>query len=106
MPAGELVIAPMPSPDRATVSLWRRSENVAPTAFAASSATVHAPVPEQAPLQPENSDPSAGDAVSVTAVPASYVSLHWAPQSIPAGALVTVPLPAPPFRTLKIGRAH
>ena len=31
--------------------------------------TVHVPAPEQAPLQPVNSEPAAGVAVSVTEVP-------------------------------------
>jgi hypothetical protein len=57
-------------------------------------------VPVQAPLQPVNVLPAAGVAVSVTDVPELYVALHVAPQLIPAGALVTVPVPDPAFVTV------
>ena len=43
--------------------------NVAVTDRAAVIATVHVPVPVQAPLQPANVEPAAGAAVSVTDVP-------------------------------------
>ncbi len=38
-------------------------------------------------------DPAAGTAVSVTVVPSFHDAVHVAPQLIPAGTLVTVPLP-------------
>lgn len=41
----------------------------APTDFAASTVTTHAPVPVHAPLQPANVEPDAAVAVSVTEVP-------------------------------------
>ena len=43
--------------------------NVAVTERAALIATVHVPVPVQAPLQPVNVEPLAADTVSVTDVP-------------------------------------
>jgi hypothetical protein len=52
-------------------------------------------VPLQAPLQPENTEPVVGVAVSVTAVPCANCVEHVEPQLIPAGALVTVPEPEP-----------
>jgi hypothetical protein len=55
--------------------------------------TLHASVPEQAPLQPANWKPWSGVAVRATAVPLSKEALQVAPQSIPAGELVTLPLP-------------
>src|SRR3954469_21224813 len=58
-------------------------------------ATPHERAPEQSPLQPTNLEPAAAAALSVTFVPSSYVAEHVEPQSIPLGALVTVPLPRP-----------
>jgi hypothetical protein len=62
--------------------------------------TSHAPVPAHAPDQPANVEHELGVAVSVTAVPASYVAWQVAPQSMPAGLLVTAPAPAPAFETV------
>ena len=63
---------------------------------AALSVTVQVPVPEQLPpLQPVKVEPAAGAAVKVTAVPLANAAEHVAPQEMPAGALVTVPVPAP-----------
>jgi len=68
------------------------------TVVAALSVTVHVPVPVQPPpLQPLNVDPAAGAAVKVTAVPPANAAEHVAPQEMPAGLLVTVPLPVPVF---------
>ena len=70
--------------------------NVAVTVVAAVTVTVHAPVPlHPPPLQPANVEPAAAAAVSVTAVPWSKLAAQVAPQSIPAGDDVTVPLPVP-----------
>src|SRR5207245_8323873 len=51
-------------------------------------------------------EPAAGAAVSVTAVPLAKLAVHVAPQVIPAGELVTVPLPVPALLTVsaKLGR--
>jgi hypothetical protein len=63
---------------------------------AAVSESVHVDVPVQTPPdQPANFEPVAGVAVSVTCVPLGKVSVHVAPQLIPAGELVTVPVPVP-----------
>ena len=56
--------------------------------------TVHAPVPEHAPLQPANVCPVLGVAVKVTLVPLVYVSEQSLPQAIPVP--VIVPLPETP----------
>ncbi len=65
--------------------------------------TVHVPVPVQPPpLQPVNVEPAAGVAVRVTAVPVVKPVEQVAPQVMPAGALVTVPLPAPDFATVSV----
>ena len=51
--------------------------------------------PVQSPLHPVNVEPEAADAVSVTIVPWLNDSEHTAPQLIPGGEDVTVPLPFP-----------
>ena len=75
---------------------------VAVTAVAALRVTVQVPVPEQPPpVQPVKREPAAGVAVSVTAVPLVKLAEQVAPQVIPAGALVTVPLPVPAGVTVR-----
>lgn len=69
--------------------------NVAVTEAFAARVTLHAPVPLHAPDQPANDDPVPGAALNVTAVPLAKLALHVDPQSMPAGALVTVPAPVP-----------
>src|SRR6267142_4792017 len=67
---------------------------VAVTARAALMVRLQVPVPVQLPLQPEKVAPAAGAAVKVTTVPLVKEAEQVAPQSMPAGALVTVPVPA------------
>jgi hypothetical protein len=94
-PAGELVTLPLPAPALASVSANVCRLNVAVTDFAAVIETTHEPVPVHAPLQPVNVDPEAAVAVSVTDVPLLKLAEQVEPQLMPAGELVTVPLPAP-----------
>jgi hypothetical protein len=54
------------------------------------------------PVQPENAEPAEGVAVSATVSPAAKGALHVAPQLIPAGLLVTVPLPVPAFAMVNV----
>jgi hypothetical protein len=69
---------------------------VAVTDSAALIVTSQMPTPEHpAPDHPANVDPVAAVAVSVTSVPAAKSYEQVAPQSIPAGELVTVPDPLP-----------
>lgn len=69
IPAGLLVIVPLPAPSLATVSVFVPDESkVAVTDLAASIVTVQEPVPEQAPLQPAKIELASGAAVSVTLV--------------------------------------
>jgi hypothetical protein len=70
--------------------------NVAVTDWAEFIVTAHAPAPEQpAPLHPTKVEPAAGEAVSVTTVPAVKELPQVLPQEIPAGLEVTVPVPVP-----------
>lgn len=62
------------------------------------------PVPEQPPPdQPRNAEPSAAAAVKVTWVLSLKADEQVSPQAIPAGAVVTVPLPAPLFWMTSVG---
>ena len=66
--------------------------------------TEQAPVPLQAPLQAASRDPVAGAAVNVTMVPEGKLAVHVVPTGLhemPAGLLVTVPVPVPPVLTVK-----
>src|SRR5207245_967221 len=102
MPGGveETVPVPVPALPTLRVNVWR--PKVAVTVVAAVTATLQAPVPEQPPpLQPVNVAPPAGLAVNVTTVPLSYEAEQVAPQSIPAGLEVTVPVPVPHLATVR-----
>src|SRR5712664_3307027 len=103
MPAGALVIVPVPAPALLTVSVKDCWAKVAVTEVAALIVTVQVPVPVQLPpLQPLKVEPAAGAAVRVTAVPLANEAAQVAPQETPAGALVTMPLPAPPLLTVSV----
>ena len=58
-------------------------------------------VPEQAPLHPANVDPEKGVAVRVILIPAMNDALQVAPQLMPAGLLVTRPVPLKLSETVK-----
>src|SRR5206468_529943 len=64
--------------------------------------TLQVPVPAQPPLQPVKADPAAGVAVRVTTVPFANDAEHAAPHEMPAGALVTLPVPAPAALTVSV----
>ena len=74
--------------------------NVAVTAEAAVRFTVQVPVPVQAPDQPANVELAPAAAVKVTDVPLAKLALHVDPQLMPAGLLVTVPVPVPASATV------
>jgi len=67
----------------------------APTAVSLSRIRLHGAVPEQAPVHPVKVEPELAFPVSVTDVPVAKLALHVRPQLMPAGALVTVPVPLP-----------
>ena len=81
---------------------WATTPKMATTLRAAVMETVHVPVPVQSPSQPANAEPDAGVAVSVTEVPSVKVAEQVAPQLMPAGLLVTVPLPCFPTVSVRM----
>src|SRR5206468_10648205 len=98
-----LVMVPDPAPALVSVSVKDGSAKVAVTLWAALIVTEHVPVPVQPPpLQPVKVDPAAGVAVRVTAVPLANAAAQVAPHATPAGAVVTVPLPAPALLTVSV----
>jgi hypothetical protein len=104
MPEGELVTVPVPVPAGATVSVWVIKVKVAVTEISEVRFTWHVPVPLQPPPdQPAKVDPEAGVAVRVTWVPVANCAEQVVPQSIPAGLLVTVPLPLAAGVTVRMG---
>src|SRR5688572_11475638 len=93
-------VGPGPDPPAGGVDGIAVRPNVAVTSRAWSIATVHVPVPEQpSPSQPANVEPEAGVAVSVTPEAWGKPAEQSDPQSMPAGSLVTVPLPPPDLTT-------
>ena len=104
MPGGDDVTVPLPLPGFVTVrvKLTGFNVNVAVTAFGALMVTWQAPEPEHAPLHPVKTDPGAAEAVRVTTVPVGKLALQVGPQLMPAGEDVTVPLPVPPFVTVRV----
>jgi hypothetical protein len=88
---GELVTVPLP--EKLTLSVYWVCANVAVTLCAPFIVTTQLPAPLQAPPQPLKPQPFASVAVSVTCVAEAKFALHVDGQLIPAGELVTVPLP-------------
>jgi hypothetical protein len=102
IPMGEEVTVPVPVPALETERLNVCKLNVAVTDLAASIETEQVPVPVQAPDHPVKVALAAGAAVNVTAVPMLKVNEQVAPQLIPAGEEVTVPIPFPVFETERV----
>jgi len=101
MPEGLLVTVPVPVPARVTVSAGPLK--VAVTEALLVKLMVQVVVPVQAPDHPPKLDPALGVAVKVTEVPLLKTALQVAPQLMPAGLLVTVPLPFPERATVSEG---
>ena len=96
IPAGLLVIAPVPAPVVFTVSATGIKVKPAPTVCASAIVTVQVvAVPVHAPVQPSKLELAVAVAVKVTVEFWLKLALQVAPQSIPAGALVIVPVPVP-----------
>ena len=95
------VTVPLPAPDLVTESAKDDCTKAAVTVVAAFIVTAHVPVPVQPPpLQPLKVEPAAGAAVKVTMVPLVKEDEQVVPHEMPAGELVTVPLPAPDLVTV------
>jgi hypothetical protein len=77
--------------------------NVAVTDTAPFTGTIQVLVPLQPPPdQPANIDPLEGVAVRVTWMPEVKLASQVAPQLIPVGLEVTVPVPLPVFVTVRV----
>jgi hypothetical protein len=77
--------------------------NVAVTLVALLTVTLQVPLePEQAPLQALNVELPPGVSVSVTDVPELNDAEHVPGQLMPAGLLVTVPVPVPASVTVNV----
>jgi hypothetical protein len=76
--------------------------NVTVTEWSLVIESTQAPVPAQSPDQPAKRDFRPGVAVRVTAVPCVNVATQVEPQLMPAGELVTVPVPRPAFVTVSV----
>ena len=98
IPAGLLVIVPLPVPARVTFNTGAvagEELKVARTEVLFVNVTSQVFAPLQDPPHPAKTEFGAGVAVSVTCVPGWKVALQTCPQLIPAGLLVIVPaLPA------------
>ena len=100
IPIGMLFTVPVPNPVTVMIKGCTKS-NSAPTVTGEFTVRVHGAIPAQkAEFHPANPDPPAGFAVSVTEVPFLKVKPQVLPQSIPAGVLVTLPLPLPEGATV------
>jgi hypothetical protein len=94
MPGGTLVTVPLPL--LVTLSRKLAGSKVAVTLRGADIVRLQVDdEPLQAPLQPAKTEPGSATADSATSVPEAKLSLQSGPQSMPAGTLVTVPLPLP-----------
>jgi hypothetical protein len=105
MPAGELVTLPDPAPAFVTVRVRCTGAvvKVAATFRAALMVTVHVvALPEQSPDQPAKVELPEAAAVSVTDVPSTNVALQVEGHVIPAGELVTDPVPFPAEVTVSV----
>jgi 3D (Asp-Asp-Asp) domain-containing protein len=97
IPAGTLVTVPVPAPLSATVNPnCACGEKVATTDCCELPIEIlQGPPPEQAPVQPANTELLSAAAVRVIVVPVLKFAEQVDPQVIPAGTLVTVPPPVP-----------
>jgi len=102
-PAGELVTVPVPAPVTVTVSPTVAGAKVAVTVVALVGVRVQVPVPEQPPPdQPTKTAPPVGVAVSTTVLLDGKLAEQVVPHAMPAGELVTLPLPRPVRTTVTV----
>jgi len=72
---------------------------VAVTSVSCRTEKIQSSIPEQGPAQPLKFESSSASALRVRFVPVEKIAEQVEPQSIPAGELVTVPLPGPDLVT-------
>ena len=96
---------PVPVPVSATVNVTFVTFLVkfAVTLVATVMSNIHTSVPSHgpAPVQPANVEPAAAVAVSATTCPLAKFATQVGWQAIPAGVLITVPVPVPASVTVK-----
>ena len=107
MPLGVLVTVPDPAPDGDTVSVTvsGSSSNRAVTVWLVVIVRLHEAVPlHPGSLQPVKIEPTAAVADNVTVLPLAKAALQLTggPQSIPAWALLTCPVPVPILVTVNV----
>jgi len=100
MPEGVLVTVPVPCPASVTDICVGVEVKDAVTVVLAFKTTVQGTFPEHAPDHPLNVTFAAGVAVSTTLVPGENEAVHVLPQLMPAGLLVTIPVPFPVSETV------
>jgi hypothetical protein len=97
----EAVTTPVPAPEARTTNAWLPAGTVVKAAVALRAllaSTLHTgllPAPAQSPLQPENTLPASALATRVTRDPLAKPAPQVLPQTMPPGALITLPLPEP-----------
>jgi hypothetical protein len=102
MPAGLVVIVTLPGPDLLTVSVLGGIEVKVAVQLRAADIVTLPSIQSASPDQPANMEPGAAAGVSSTICPLLNGALHLAPQLIPPGSLVTVPVPVPVLLTDKV----
>src|SRR5690349_15780227 len=104
IPAGALVTVPAPEPTFSTLSASTGRLKVALTSLSSDIVTSHSPSAVTA-SQPDQIGASAspeGLPVSVTVGSSAKAKAQVKPQLMPAGELVTVPVPVPAFLTVSV----
>src|SRR5207247_1863725 len=109
MPGGLLVTVPEPAPNFTTLSVATRDPEPDPAKLAVqviSMSSLTLPSAQSgSPLQPVKTEPGAGIAVKLTTASNGNGAEQVAPQSSPAGSLVTVPLPVPAFVSPSVAKS-
>jgi len=101
IPAGLLVIVPLPAPSLLNDRVFGNSELKVAMQLRPVDIVTLPSVQSESPVHPAKEDPALAVAVRTTACPVTKDPLQVAPQEIPDGLLVTVPLPVPLLLTVR-----